>query len=74
MKSFYFTGWKMLPCIRTALSKLYCMEKLSIHTYCKVASSNKSCLEAHAGFYRLLMKGIFNPYIQKVAILISNAH
>ena len=27
----------------------------------KVASSNTSNLEAHAGFYRLLMKGIFDP-------------
>ena len=25
--------------------------------YCKVASSNTSRLEAHAGFFRLLMKG-----------------
>ena len=31
--------------------------------YRKVASSNTSCLEAHAGFFRLLMKGIFNPYV-----------
>ena len=31
--------------------------------YHKVASSNMSCLEAHAGFFRLLMKGIFDPYI-----------
>ena len=30
--------------------------------YHKVASSNTSRLEAHAGFFRLLMKGIFNPY------------
>ena len=30
--------------------------------YRKVASSNKSCLEAHAGFFRLLMMGIFDPY------------
>jgi hypothetical protein len=29
----------------------------------KVASSNKSCLEAHAGFFRLLMKRIFDPYV-----------
>ena len=28
------------------------------HTYRKVASSNKSRLEVHAGFFRLLMKGI----------------
>ena len=31
--------------------------------YRKVASSNTSCLEAHAGFFRLLMKGIFDPYV-----------
>jgi hypothetical protein len=24
--------------------------------------SNMSCLEAHAGFFRLLLKGIFDPY------------
>ena len=29
----------------------------------KLASSNTSCLEAHAGFYRLLMKGIFDPEV-----------
>ena len=32
-------------------------------TYRKVASSNKSRLEANAGFFRLLMKGIFDPYV-----------
>ena len=31
--------------------------------YHKVASSNTSRLEAHAGFFRLLMKGIFDPYV-----------
>ena len=31
--------------------------------YHKVASYNTSCLEAHAGFFRLLMKGIFDPYV-----------
>ena len=35
----------------------------SFSTYRKVASSNTSRLEAHAGFFRLLMKGIFNPYV-----------
>ena len=30
--------------------------------YRKVPSSNTSGLEAHAGFFRLLMKGIFDPY------------
>ena len=36
---------------------------LFLHTYRKVASSNTSCLEAHVGFFRLLMKGIFDPYV-----------
>ena len=31
--------------------------------YPKVASSNTSRLEAHARFFRLLMKGIFDPYV-----------
>ena len=34
--------------------------------YRKVASSNTSHFEAHAGLFRLLMKGIFDPYVQKV--------
>ena len=46
--------------------------------YRKFASSNTSRLEAHAGFFRLLMKGIFGPYVlwpfdKKVDFLISNA-
>ena len=36
---------------------------LAVTKYRKVASSNTSCLEAHAGFFRLLMKGIFDPYV-----------
>ena len=44
----------LFPCI------LYVTEK---RTYRKVASSNTSHLEAHAGFFRLLMKGIFDPYV-----------
>ena len=32
--------------------------------YRKVANSNASRLEAHAGFFGLLMKGIFDPYVQ----------
>ena len=31
--------------------------------YRKIVSFNTSRLEAHAGFFRLLMKGIFNPYV-----------
>ena len=34
-----------------------------VKNYHKVASSNTSRLEAHAGFFWLLMKGIFNPYL-----------
>ena len=33
------------------------------YIYRKVASTNTSRLEAHAGFFRLLMKGIFGPYV-----------
>ena len=33
------------------------------HTYRKVASSNRSRLEAQEGLFRLLMKGIFDPYV-----------
>ena len=29
----------------------------------KVASSNMTHLEAHAGFFRLFMQGILNPYV-----------
>ena len=39
----------------------YC--KIDYINYGKVASSNTSCLEAHAGFFRLLMNGIFDPYV-----------
>ena len=31
--------------------------------YRKVASSNTSRLEAHAGFFRSIMKGILDPYV-----------
>ena len=33
--------------------------------YGKVVSSNTSCLEAHAHFLKLLMKGILDPYVVK---------
>ena len=31
--------------------------------YRKIANSNTSRLEAHEGFFRLLVKGIFHPYV-----------
>ena len=34
-----------------------------LDNYRKVASSNTSSLEAHAGFFRWLMKRIFDPYL-----------
>ena len=40
-----------------------CVMLLKKIAYCKVASSNTSCLMAHAGFFRLLIKGIFYPYL-----------
>ena len=36
---------------------------MEVSIYRKVASSDTSRLEAHAGFFRLLMKGIFDPYV-----------
>ena len=45
--------------------------------YRKVASSNTSRLEAHTGFFRLLMKTISDRYVpcaQKVDFLIINPH
>ena len=39
------------------------LKKITLYNYSKVASSNTSHLEAHAGFFRLFMKGIFDPYV-----------
>ena len=38
-------------------------EREEIEKYRKVASSNTSHVESHAGFFRLLMKRIFDPYV-----------
>ena len=44
------------------LEKICCKKFVNENrTYRKVASSNFSGLEAHADFFRLLMKGIFDP-------------
>ena len=45
----------------------------------KITSSNTSCLEAHVGFFRLLMKGSFGPYVlwsfdKKLFFLISTVY
>ena len=39
------------------------MSTYLLNEYRKVASSNTSRLEAHAVFFRLLMNGIFDPYV-----------
>ena len=36
---------------------------LTDSTYCKIGSSNTSRLEEHVGFFKLLMKGIFDPCV-----------
>ena len=41
-----------------------CVADMGMYVYSKVASSNTSCLEAHTGFFKLLMKGIFDLYVQ----------
>ena len=42
---------------------VYCNLKPMLSIVLKVASSNTSPLESHAAFFRLLMKGIFDPYV-----------
>ena len=50
--------------IESLLSFIYILlSHKKFYRYRKVASSNMSRLEAHAGFFRLLMKGIFDPYV-----------
>ena len=44
-----------------------------VHGMCHKKNTVKSRLEAHGGFFILLMKGIFDPYVHKVGFLISNA-
>ena len=52
-------------CRKTQACKcLVCLLSAKVYVYYrKVGSSNTSHLEAHTGFYRLLKKGIFNPYV-----------
>jgi hypothetical protein len=59
----------------------YCTVVVSYKTvsyiHGKIVSSNTSHLEAHAGFFRLFMKGILDPYVLcdlLTNFLISNAH
>ena len=47
---------------------------LFLSIYRKIASSNMSRLEAHAGFFRLLMKGIFSPYAGNALVRVQRVH
>ena len=38
-------------------------KKKLVADYRIVASTSPSCIEAHAGLFRSLMKGIFDPYV-----------
>ena len=57
------TLYQWLSIIHTAGKSSYSLNYYLLNKYRKVASSNMSCLEAHAGFFRLLMKALFNPYV-----------
>ena len=47
----------------THKNEKYTKISIFIDAYRKIASSNTSRLEAHVGFFRLLMKGIFGPCV-----------
>ena len=54
---------KQKPRNNSALYWKVFSQRPQIYRYRKVASSNMSHWEAHAGFFWLLMKGIFDPYV-----------
>ena len=53
-------GLKDIVLVLFQLASLLC---IGIKTYRKIASSNMSHLEAHADFFKMLMKGIFDCYV-----------
>ena len=56
-------AWHVVGAIRLAPTTTLHFNTVHKTKYRKIASSNTSRLEAHAGFFRLLMKGIFGPYV-----------
>ena len=54
-------------CINYPFQGSFCYMDFVVHIgfnrYRKIASSNTSHLEAHASCFRLLMKGIYDPYV-----------
>ena len=53
-------GLNLVPCKNLTISFHLILKGI---IYSKVVSSNTSCLETHAGFFRLLMNEVFDPYI-----------
>ena len=51
------------PTICMIDTKVWCASCRKFLTYRKVVSSNTSCLETYAGFFKLLMKKILDPYV-----------
>ena len=49
--------------VSQVLNGKYPLQNFVILNYRKVASSNTSRFEAHAGLFRLLMKGTFDAYV-----------
>ena len=70
---FHVTEFFPRPKIHVMLDPLYVIFLILI-TYCKVASTSPSCLEAHAGFFRLSMNGKFFTviFLGKVNVHIIN--
>ena len=59
------SGGAIAPLASPGTTGLLCSTTTQPQTkYPKVPSSNKSHLEAYTGFLKLLMKWIFDPYIQ----------
>ena len=71
MQNFLISGlkfWDDFKAVYLVKSLNNCLVHSFLHLipnpqYRKVASPNTSRLEAHAGFFILLMKGIFDPYV-----------
>ena len=54
---------KMEILVALAMHKSHEYSYIYVCTYRKIASPNTSHLEAHVDFFRLLMEGIFGPYV-----------
>ena len=74
LKMMELTGYKSKTELHNLLSGLYYLDRLAkrllnlfstlqVFIYRKIASSDTSRLEAHAGFFRLLVKEISDSYV-----------